>query len=83
MLRTPTLIAVLTLPLAACVPAPAEPARSDGGGNARPAYATPAKPPKPQWPLPPNVIRVVNPDGSVSIRIIDPPCPTNCGPWTP
>jgi len=69
MLRTPTLIAVLTLP--------------DGGGNARPAYATPAKPPKPQWPLPPNVIRVVNPDGSVSIRIIDPPCPTNCGPWTP
>ena len=68
-------ILILALALAGCVPAAIEPSR-DGGGPA----AVPVKPPVEPGPLPANVTRVENPDGTTTVTIREPRCP-NCSPW--
>jgi hypothetical protein len=78
--------------LSACTPtipaqtaAPAQHRDSDQPGPKFPtATATAIPPVKPAIeprPLPPGVTREVLPDGTVSITIREPRCPT-CSPWT-
>lgn len=68
---------ILACLVSACGPLPFHQSHSDGPDG----YSAPSKPPLPASPPPPNVTRVVLPDGTISITIREPRC-TTCLPWT-